>query len=79
MKLAGVVAQHGLEPSRAAVGARRTVRGWLPRLQDGWAGSRESVIEDKGLSLAVHYRRARNEGQARARILAAAAPLDKRG
>jgi trehalose 6-phosphate phosphatase len=33
------------------------------------------VIEDKGLSLAVHYRGARNEGQARARILAAAAPL----
>ena len=77
MKLAGVVGNHGLEPSRAAVGARRTVRGWLPRLQERLGGIQGVVIEDKGLSLAVHYRRARNKGQARARILAAAAPLGK--
>jgi trehalose 6-phosphate phosphatase len=76
-KLAGVVGNHGLEPSRAAVGARRTVRRWLPRLRERLGGIQGVAIEDKGLSLAVHYRRARNEGLARARILAAAAPLGK--
>jgi trehalose 6-phosphate phosphatase len=33
------------------------------------------VIEDKGLSLAVHYRRSRQKKKARARLLAAAARL----
>jgi DNA-binding MarR family transcriptional regulator len=34
------------------------------------------VIEDKGLSLAIHYRKARDRREARAKVLAAAARLD---
>jgi trehalose 6-phosphate phosphatase len=73
--LAEVIGNHGGEPWHASARARREVRRWLTRLQDRLGGIPGVVIEDKGLSLSVHYRRAREKSRARARILAAAARL----
>jgi trehalose 6-phosphate phosphatase len=73
--LAGVVGNHGLEPwhreSRAGQGSRR----WIPLLQERLGAIPGIAIEDKGLSIAVHYRQCRDRKAARARVLAAAARL----
>jgi len=69
-----VIGNHGSEPGEAGP-ALPDVQRWITRLQ-GDLGDLPGVrIEDKGLSLAVHYRRSRRKGAARARILAAAAGL----
>jgi trehalose 6-phosphate phosphatase len=73
--LAEVIGNHGLEPSGASLRARRKVRTWRPVLEEGVEGLRGVVIEDKGLSIAVHYRRSRQKNMARARVLAAASRL----
>lgn len=77
VELAGVVGNHGIEPSRAPVASRRGVRVWVAHLEERLGAIQGVVIEDKGLSLAVHYRRARNRKRAHARILAAAGRLGK--
>ena len=73
--LAGMVGNHGLEPGLASTAARRLVRACLPVLVEHLGGLPGVVIEDKGLSLAVHYRQSRQKKEARARLLAAAARL----
>jgi trehalose 6-phosphate phosphatase len=73
--LAGVVGNHGLEPQPATAGARREVPQWVPVLERRLGGIPGVVIEDKGLSLAVHYRAARRKKEARALVLDAAAGL----
>jgi trehalose 6-phosphate phosphatase len=73
--LAGVVGNHGLEPGIGSSAARRFVRACIPFLGQHLDGLPGVVIEDKGLSLAVHYRQSRQKKKARARLLAAAARL----
>jgi trehalose 6-phosphate phosphatase len=75
--LAGVIGNHGLEPWSAAARVGREVRRWVPILQDRLGGVQGVVVEDKGLSLSVHYRAARRRREARARILDAAAGLGR--
>ena len=75
VRLRGVVGNHGLEPWRAAPRLVREVRRFVPLLEARLRGVAGVVIEDKGLSLAVHYRRSRDKQEARARIRAAAARL----
>jgi trehalose 6-phosphate phosphatase len=70
-----VIGNHGLEPGRAGVPARRVVRRWMPLLEQRLGTLPGVAVEDKGFSLAVHYRRSREKKRARARILAAAATL----
>lgn len=57
----GLVGNHGAEGNgagRGAAGLRRTVRAWRRRLSGHrWMIGRQT-IEDKGLSLTLHYRRA---------------------
>jgi trehalose 6-phosphate phosphatase len=72
---AGVVGNHGLEPWHATTTVLDEVRKWAPLLQERLRGMRGVVIEDKGHSVAVHYRRARDKTATRARILTAAAGL----
>lgn len=71
-----VIGNHGAEPPRAGRRVRREVERWRPLLERRLAGERGVWIEDKGLSLAVHYRRSREKRKARAAILRAAQSLD---
>jgi trehalose 6-phosphate phosphatase len=73
--LAGVVGNHGLEPWHAKSRATRGVRRWIPLLEEELGAIPGIAIEDKGLSIAVHYRQCRDREKARARVLAAATRL----
>jgi trehalose 6-phosphate phosphatase len=73
--LAAVVGNHGIEPSPQMGAARAVVADWVPVLRahvGAWSGI---VIEDKGQSLAVHYRQAESPHAARAAIVEAARAL----
>ncbi len=73
--VAEVIGNHGSEPWQVSRPARRAVRRWKLELERRLAGLQGVTIEDKGLSIAVHYRRSRERREARERILAAAARL----
>ena len=73
-----IVGNNGLEADEAAPELERQARqvSEARRRLEGALGGAEGIeIEDKGLSLAVHYRRAPREDEAREAILAALAPL----
>ena len=70
-----VVGNHGAEPSPNAEASRRRVRQWLPVLKARLSGRQGVVIEDKGLSVAVHYRQARARSLTRRAVLSAARSL----
>jgi trehalose 6-phosphate phosphatase len=74
--VADVIGNHGLEPSGVTASARRVVRRWLPHLRQRLGDVRGIAIEDKGLSIAVHYRNTRQRAAARTRIVGAAAEMD---
>jgi trehalose 6-phosphate phosphatase len=75
VRLVGIVGNHGLEPWRPPARVLREVRRWVPLLEERLGRVRGVTVEDKGLSLAVHYRRAPEKKKARARILEATAAL----
>ena len=66
-----VVGNHGAEPSPATAAMRRLVRSWLPILRARLRRCPGVLIEDKGCSLAVHYRHAASRAAARRAVLAA--------
>jgi trehalose 6-phosphate phosphatase len=70
-----VFGNHGIEPSRAWPGARRSARRWLAQVRPRLENVSGVVFEDKGASLAIHYRRARNRSAALKAILEATADL----
>lgn len=58
VRVAAIVGNHGVEPSAAMEGAKRTVAGWRALL-DATVGRLEGVyVEDKVYSVSVHYRNA---------------------
>jgi trehalose 6-phosphate phosphatase len=71
-----VVGNHGAEPSLGAEAMRPRVRQWLPVLKSRLSRHQGVVVEDKGFSVAVHYRQARQRNAARRAILAAARSLN---
>jgi trehalose 6-phosphate phosphatase len=71
-----VVGNHGAEPSPHKAAMRRRVRQWLPVLKARLSGHHGVVIEDKGLSVAVHYRQARHRSSTRRAIVSAAQWLE---
>jgi trehalose 6-phosphate phosphatase len=71
----GVVGNHGVETWHRPNGFARDVLRWHRQLQSHLAGERGVVIENKGCSIAIHYRRARRKSAARAAILRAVAKL----
>lgn len=71
-----VVGNHGAEPSPGGEAMRRRVQQWLPALTARLARRQGVVIEDKGFSVAVHYRQARERNAARRAILTAARSLN---
>jgi trehalose 6-phosphate phosphatase len=76
MGISRVVGNHGAEPLSGEEALRRRVRRWLPGLKTRLSGWQGVMIEDKGLSIAVHYRQARERSATRRAILAAARSLD---
>ena len=58
--LVAIVGNHGAEAGRGPVdrGDRALVAGWLEKARRELAGVEGVEIEDKGLSLAIHHRRA---------------------
>jgi trehalose 6-phosphate phosphatase len=56
--LASLVGNHGLEPIEHAEEFERIVRSWLPVLEPGIAAVAGADLENKKLSVSVHYWRA---------------------
>ena len=75
LKLAGVIGNHGAETDVTDGKSRRRVRQWRDALEAGLLLLPDVWVEDKGLSLAVHYRQCKQKAQARRRILAVARDL----
>ncbi|MBI2839565.1 MAG: trehalose-phosphatase [Acidobacteria bacterium] len=76
--LACTVGNHGGEWEGAAPRTRHIrakVREWRVRLSEQLAGTEGLFIEDKGLSLAIHYRQAHDQRAARTAIRSAVASL----
>ena len=75
-KLSGIavaraIGNHGAE-TETARGSRRRVKRWKTALEDSLSDIPGVWVEEKGFSLAVHYRRCAQKAEARRRILAAA-------
>jgi trehalose 6-phosphate phosphatase len=73
--VAEVIGNHGMESGGAPARTVRRVRLWAARLEERLAGTPGVSIEDKGLSLAIHYRASRQKKRARQRVLEAVAAL----
>lgn len=74
--LVAVVGNHGAEGGSAAPPAdlRARVLAWANTLRQGLRGD-DVEVEDKGFTVAVHYRRARDRAEARGRIVHLASTL----
>ena len=76
VEICRVVGNHGAEPSSGGEALRRRVQQWLPVLKARLSRRRGVMIEDKGFSVAIHYRQARKRNATRRTILAAAQSLE---
>ena len=75
VKVARVIGNHGAETEAATRTSRHLVRRWRAALEHE-IGSLPGVwVEDKSLSLAVHYRQSRHRAEARRLVFAAARKL----
>jgi trehalose 6-phosphate phosphatase len=70
-----VFGNHGIEPSPVLPAARRAVRRWLATVKPRLEGVPGIVFDNKGASLAIHYRKSHNRPAALKAILAATADL----
>jgi trehalose 6-phosphate phosphatase len=73
--LRAVIGNHGMEPSRNLHSARWLTALWHAQLASALPRIAGMVVEDKGVSLAVHYRQARSRAAVRRLVLIAAADL----
>lgn len=71
-----VIGSHGLDAGLPTKSDAARVRRWMAALKRRLAGVPGVVIEDKGLSLAIHYRQSRARVKARAAILRAVSVLE---
>jgi trehalose 6-phosphate phosphatase len=72
-----VFGNHGIEPSPALPAARRAVRRWLATVRPRLARVPGIVFDDKGATLAIHYRKSRNRSAALKAILTATTDLSE--
>jgi trehalose 6-phosphate phosphatase len=73
--LRAVFGNHGIEPVRNPRAVRRLVKAWKDRLAAHLPSIAGVVVEDKDVSLALHYRNARRRGVVRRIMLDAASKL----
>jgi trehalose 6-phosphate phosphatase len=70
-----VLGNHGMEPWRGLAAARRLVARWCDQLAATLPPAPGVVVENKGPSLAIHYRLAHARGTMRRLVLRAATAL----
>jgi len=75
LPLRAVLGNHGMEPAPVLPAARRLTARWQAQLAAALAGVCGVRIENKGVSLAVHYRQAPERAAARRLVLAATAAV----
>ena len=75
MKLARVIGNHGAETEASTQSSRRQVGRWKAVLEREIGPFPGVWIEDKGISLAVHYRQSPRKAEARRLVLAAVRKL----
>ncbi len=75
MNVARVIGNHGAETEATARRSRRRVERWKAILHRELGSIPGVWVEDKGLSLAVHYRQSTHKASVRRRILLAGANL----
>jgi trehalose 6-phosphate phosphatase len=63
-----VIGNHGLEPSAETSASALQVHQWAAHLRDRLAAHAGVVVEDKTLSVTIHYRHARNKSRVRRAI-----------
>jgi trehalose 6-phosphate phosphatase len=73
--LAEVVGNHGMEPSQNEAIFERRAQAWIPRLEPRLRRIAGAELENKRLSLSVHYRRSPSPSLALRDILLAAQEL----
>jgi trehalose 6-phosphate phosphatase len=73
--LRAVSGNHGMEPSPGLRAWRRLTDAWHAQLVSALPAMAGVVIENKGVSLAVHFRRARAPAVVRRQVLAVVAEL----
>lgn len=73
--VADVIGNHGIDPTSYTGPLIGEVRGWIANLERQLAGLRGVVIEDKVMSVAIHYRHSREKRRAVAEIQRAALAL----
>ena len=73
--LAQAIGNHGAETGDASRAPRRRIAQWKAALEPALGNLPGVWVEDKDLSLAVHYRQAARSSDARSRIFAAARDL----
>ena len=73
--LRAVVGNHGMEPSPSLRAWRRQTATWSAQLAAALPPIPGLVIENKGVSLAIHYRKARARATVRRLVLAVVAAL----
>jgi len=76
IEVARAIGNHGAENGSHPHGLRHEVERWKCRLSVELDALPGMWVEDKGLSLAVHYRQATEKTEARRRILRAARKLE---
>jgi trehalose 6-phosphate phosphatase len=65
---AEIVGNHGIEPWHTSRAMARAVKAWLPHLKQGLERFHGAVVENKLLSITVHYRNARDKNRVRKAI-----------
>jgi trehalose 6-phosphate phosphatase len=77
VKVARVIGNHGAETDSSKRKSRRCLKEWKAALELEIGQLPGLWVEDKGLSLAVHYRQATRKAEARRRILKVARSLEQ--
>jgi trehalose 6-phosphate phosphatase len=75
--LTQVVGNHGIEPHRPSREFRALVRRWRALLNRSLEGLGGVAVEDKGLSLTIHFRRSRRKIHSREAVFCATAGLPR--